>query len=262
MQVKQLCQLKGWVFWKNRINNFCPTAYNNGVEEITITQNGFDSRYMSYLFGRVKERFSFLPAEFEMKNEGEQTAIALKTERAYCPYIRRFTEENLAEVIAVGYKYTYFKERLHLPLLSDEKKRLLITALVGADFREDKAYALRRFRGNENYCLDGVYHFRLRELISRWQEIVEYVPVSMGESSLNGFLEFLSEDGVGKLFIKDGKVYDEEYRILRKSALTGKETVIGEIILSGAERVYCFGETDKATAVFLKKYYGAKAVFC
>ena len=197
-----------------------------------------------------------------MQNDGEQTSIALKTEQAYCPYIRRFTEDNLAEVVAVGYKYAYFDKRLHVPLLSENKRRILITALVGADLREDKAYALRRFRGNENYSLDGIYHFRLRELIRRWQEIADYVPVDMSEPSLSGFLEFLSEDGKGKLFIKNNKVYDEEYRLLKKSTLTGKETVIGEVILSGAERVYCFGETERETALFLKKYYGEKAIFC
>lgn len=232
------------------------------MEEITITQNGFNKDYMSYVYGRVKERFSFLPAEFFMRNDGEQSCIALKSEHAYCPYIRRFTEENLADVIAVGYKYAYFDKRLHLPLLSPDKRRILITALVGADLREDKAYALRRFRGSEQYSLDGVYHFRLRELIRRWQEIADYVPVDMGEPSLNGFLEYLSEDGRGKVFVKNGKVYDEEYRLLNKSVLTGQETVVGEIILSQAERVYCFGETEKGTTAFLKKYYGEKAVFC
>ena len=37
---------------------------------------------MSYLYGKVKERFSFLPAEFDMQKDGEHTEIACKTERA------------------------------------------------------------------------------------------------------------------------------------------------------------------------------------
>ena len=59
-----------------------------------------------------------------------------------------------------------------------------------------------------------------------------------------------------------GKVYDEEYRVLSKSALTGAESPIGEILLGGAERVYCFGEQDAQTSAFLEKYYGENAVFC
>lgn len=262
MQVKRICEPKTRVFRENRINNFFFAAYNNGVEEITITQNGFDGRYMSYLYGKVKERFSFLPAEFDMQKDGEHTEIACKTERAYCPYVRRFAEENIADVIAVGYKYAFFEKKLVLPLLSKWQKRLLCTALVAADLKEDRAYALRRLGGFESYCLDGVFHFRLRELKRRWEDIAEYVPTDMSESALDGFLEFLAEDGEGKLFVKGGKVYDEEYRLLSRSKLTGESSVVGEIMLGSAERVYCFGETDGETRSFLRKYYGDKAVFC
>ena len=247
---------------RNRINNFCFSAYNNGVEEITITQNGFNDAYMSYLYGKVRERFSFLPSSCELQREGDRTEIAFRTEPAYCPYVRRFTEENIADIISVGYKYAYFEKRLLLPLLSPERKRLLITALVAADYRDDRAYALRRLGGFESYSLDGVFHFRLRELQRRWENIAQYVPTDMGEASLDGFLEILTEDGEGKMFVKDGKVYDGEYRPLSKSLLTGKESAVGEILLGGAEKVYCFGETDKETAEFLRKYYGSKAVFC
>ncbi|MBQ7924588.1 MAG: hypothetical protein IJ329_04720 [Clostridia bacterium] len=232
------------------------------MEEITITQNGFDGRYMSYLYGRVRERFSFLPASCDLVSDGEHAELAFKTERAYCPYVRRFAEENIADIIAIGYKYAFFEKRLTLPLLDEKQKRLLITALVAADYKEDKAYARKRFVGFERYSLDGVFHFRLQDLQKRWEGIVEYVPTDMSAASLDGFLEFLTEDGEGKLYLKNGKVYDEEYRPLSRSFLTGKETAVGEIVLGGAERVYCFGETDRETAAFLRKYYGNKATFC
>ena len=245
-----------------RINNFVFAAYNNVVEEIMITQNGFDGLYMSYLYGKVRERFSFLPSKCDIAREGDHTEIAFQTEREYCPYVRKFAEEHIADVIAVGYKYAYFERNLPLPLLSKPKKRLLITALVAADYREDRAYVARRIKGSSCYCLDGMFHFRLQELKKRWQGIVDYVPADMGESSLEGFLEFLAEDGVGKLFLKNGKVYDEEYRPLSKSLLTGVESPVGEILLGGAEQVYCFGDVDDDTREFLEKYYGEKAVFC
>ncbi|MBQ7368145.1 MAG: hypothetical protein IJW60_00355 [Clostridia bacterium] len=232
------------------------------MEQITITQNGFDEKYALYLFEKMRERFSFLPAAIDLERQGDFIEIAIKTERAYCPYIRRFVEENAAEVLAVGYKYAYFARRLNLPLLSETEKSLLITALVAADFQEDKGYARRRLCGFDSYSLDGVYHFRLRELVRRWEGILEYVPSDMCAAGLESFLEFLTEDGESKLFLKDGKVYDEEYRLLCKSKLTGKASAVGEILLGGAGQVYCFGETEKETLAFLKKYYGGKVVFC
>lgn len=245
-----------------RINNFRFTAYNNGVEEITITQNGFDGAYMSYLYKKVRERFSFLPATCDLETDGDYAEIAFRTEREYCSYVRRFAEENMADIIAVGYKYGFFKKRLALPLLSPFQKYLLCTALVAADYRDDKSYAKKRFQGEGKYSLDGVFHFRLRELQRRWEGIAQYVPSDMSVASLDGFLEFLTEDGEGKLFLKGGKVYDEEYRPLTRSMLTGEPSVIGEVLLGCAKRVYCFGETDKETTAFLRKYYGANAVFC
>ena len=244
------------------INNFDFVAYNSNVEEITITQNGYDSLYMSYLYGKVRERFDFLPAVCHIKKRDKSAEIALQTERAYCPYVRRFTEENIADIIAVGYKYRFFEEKMHTPLLSAMEKRLLMTALVSADYKEDKSYVARRLRGMETYCLDGMFHFRLQELKKRWQGIVEYIPIDMNQESLDGFLEFLVEDGKGKLFIKDGKVYGEDYRLLTRSLLTGVESTLGEVVLAGAEQIYCFGETDGETKSFLKKYYGEKAFFC
>ncbi len=245
-----------------RINNFVSLAYNKGVEEIMITQNGFDGLYMSYLYGKVRERFSFLPSACDMARHGECTAIAFKTERAYCPYVRKFTEEHIADVIAIGYKYAFFDKRLTLSLLSRMQRRVLLTALVAADYKEDRGYILRRVRGISNYCIDGLFHFRLQELQRRWEEIVECIPADMGRVATEGFLGFWAEDGEGKIFVKEGKVYDGEYRPLTRSILTGVESTLGEILLSGAEQVYCFGETEEELKEFLKKYYGEKVYFC
>lgn len=244
------------------INNFLFDAYNSYVEEITITQNGFNGLYMSYLYTKVRDRFSFLPSTCDMARRGDCTEIAFKTEKEYCPYVRKFAEEHIADVISVGYKYSFFDKRLALPMLTKTQKHLLITALVAADYREDRAHVFRRIRGSARYCIDGVYHFRLQDLKKRWEGIAEYVPANMSEKGMDDFLTFLAEDGEGKLFIKNGQVYDEEYRPITKSLLTGMGSTIGEIVLGGAERVYCFGEVDADVRSFLQKYYAEKAVFC
>ena len=217
---------------------------------------------MSYLYAKVRERFSFLPAEFNFVQKGRDSEIACRTEREYCPYVRKFAEEHIADILTIGYKYAFFEKRLPLPLLRQDQKRLLLTALVSADYKEDRAYALRKIRGYERYCLDGVFHFRLGELKARWEGIAEYIPTEMSNSNTESFLGFLAEDGEGKIFIKDGKVYNGDYLPLTRSALTGKVSVIGEVLLGGAEQVYCFGEVDGEVKSFLKKYYAEKAIFC
>ena len=217
---------------------------------------------MSYLYAKVREKFSFLPSECEVCSDGDSTSLCFKTEQVYCPYVRKFTEEHIADIIAVGYKYAYFDKRLPLPLLDGIQRRALLTALVAADYKEDRAYAARRVRGLVHYSIDGLFHFRLQELKKRWQEIVEYIPTDMGEMGMESFIGYLAEDGEGKIFLKNGKVYDEEYRPLTRSLLTGVAWTVGEALLSGAKQVYCFGDTEEETKSFLKKYYGEKAIFC
>ena len=217
---------------------------------------------MSYLYKKVRERFSFLPSACDIERQGDRTEIAFKTEREYCPYVRKFTEEHIADIIAIGYKYAYFDKRLALPLLTKLQRRVLLTALVAADYKDDRAYAMRRIRGCESYCIDGMFYFRLQELKKRWEEIIEYIPTDMGEVGMESFIGFLAEDGEGKVFLKNGKVYDEDYRTLSRSLLTGVEWTVGEVLLSGAEQVYCFGKVDNESRDFLKKYYGEKAFFC
>ena len=216
---------------------------------------------MAYLFSKVKGRFSFLPGDMDLRADGDEMKISLKLQSAYCPYVRKFAEENIADVLAIGYKYHYFQSRIHLPLLNKEQQHVLLTALVAADYKEDKAYIARRIVGFENYCLDGVFHFRLQRLKHRWEEVIDYVPADMGASSMDGFMEFLAEDGEEKLFIKDGKVYDKEYHVLSKSALTGRQSIVAELLLGGAGEIYCFGQTDQQTTAFLKRYYPTRTVF-
>lgn len=217
---------------------------------------------MSYLYGKVTDKFSFLPTDCGLENDGDRTTLVFRSERKYCPYIRKYTEESIADVIAVGYKYQYFDKTLSLPLLSAGERDILLTALVAADFPEDREYIRKQMGGFGEYCIDGVFNFRLRDLRIRWKGIAEYIPSEFAPSSLESFLDFLIGESSGKVFLRDGKLYDEEYRLMNKSALLGKATPIREILLSGANNIYCFGMPDADTKNFLKKYYKEKVVFC
>ena len=225
-------------------------------------QNGADSSYLSYVYNKVKQRFAFLPADCKFQKEQDGAQIEFKTQKEYCPYVRRFMQEMIADVLSVGYKYRFFQRYVRVPLLTQRQKQWLFTALISADYKEDKAYVLEKIEGLESYCLDGVYHFCLQNLKERWFSVAKYVPTDMGVVAVDEFIRFLVEDGEGKIFIKNGKVYDEDYRVISKSILTGEQSLIGEILLCGAEKIYCFGEPGKETVSFLKKYYREKAVFC
>lgn len=225
-------------------------------------QNGADSRYMSYVYDKIKERFSYLPAECDFSKQGEFSQVTFRAGEQFCPYVQAFSKRLVAEVISIGYKFAYFEKTLRLPLLSTAEKRLLCTALVAADVKEELAFIQERIQDSPTCSIDGVFRFRVKELKNRWEEVAKYIQSDFGVESLNGFLRYVIEDGVGKAFIKDNKAYNGEYKILNKSGLTGKSSLVGEILLSGAAKVYTFGKTDDETEKFLQKYYGEKRIFC
>ena len=247
------------------INNFLFTAYNNRVETITLaqrTQNGRKDLYIPYIYKKLKEKYAFSESDCKMETSDEESRLTFCDKDGYSSHIKRFTDEHIADVLVIGYKYDFFCKNLSLPLLDDDEKFLLYVSLVAADYVEDKKYVLRRLSDIQSCSLDGVFNFRLVELKSRWKEVAEYIPADFGKYSLESFLDYVIADGEGRGYLKNGKAYDENYRLLDKSELFGKSSQVAELLLGGVGQVYCFGETDETTKAFLKKYYKEKAVFC
>ncbi len=216
---------------------------------------------MPYLFKRLSDRFNDL-VDFSKINLEDRETIALKTDKKYSAMLRNFTEDNIADTLSIGYKYKFFKNKLNLPYLDKKEKEILYYSLVSADLEEDKSYIRYHLHGLENYFLDGIYSFRLRSLTDRWNKITEYIPLEFSVSSLDSFMNFVTEEGVNKVFLKKGKVYDENYNVLKKTLLCGEYSPVGEIILAKTESVYAFDTPEHDTMMFLKKYYSEKLFFC
>lgn len=231
------------------------------MEKITVTQTGVNSPYTSYVYEKVKERFSFLPAEFDIGCDGDRTRVEFRSDGRYCPYIRKAAEKSIADVLAVGYKYKFFEKKLPLPLLSKQEKTLLLTALTAADYREDYAYIETKIKDFDEYAIDGVYNFRLNDLKARWLDISSYISPEFNGGYLESFLTFLIGEGEGKAYVKDGVVYDKDYKVSQKSDLIGGYSPILELVLCCAKKVYCYDCVDEQTRKFLTKYYKENAVF-
>jgi len=235
------------------------------VEKITVTQNygrRGENSYVPYLYKKLKERFDLLSSECEMERGKGEDRLIFEGEAGLFPHLKNFAIEHISDVLSIGYKYEFFQRNLSLPMLNEEERFLLYVALVAADYNEDRRYVSRRIGGISTCSLDGIYNFRLNELKERWKEIVECIPSDFGKYSLEGFLEYLIGESEGKIYVKESKVYDGNYRLIDKSELFGEKSVIADVLLCGGNFVYCFGETDRETREFLKKYYKEKVVFC
>ena len=237
-------------------------AYNISVEEITITAASTRAKYLSYLYEKLRAKFSFPKGDCEVETGSDYESVIFSVDETLSPYVRRYAEQNIADVIAIGYKYDYLDKRLSLPLLTDTQKRLLISALIAADFEEDREYALKRLRHDGGYSIEGFFNFRLGELKRRWEGVLAYIPRQFGCAALDDFVNFLVEESDGKVYVKGGKVYDEGYRLLSRGKVFSWGNAVTEILLKGPSKVYCFGEVEAPVKDFLNKYYREKVFFC
>ena len=146
-------------------------------------------------------------------------------------------------------------------MLSAEEKTILLAALTAADYRDDYAHIFSRVKGYREYVIDGVFNFRLNDLKERWADVSAYISPEFNGAYLESFLSFLIDEGQGKAYLKDGKVYDGDYRVSEKSKLFGEYSVIGELILTGAKKILCYDEPAEDVGRFLHKYYKENAVF-
>ena len=237
-------------------------VYNNSVEKIRVYKDGSPDECIAYVSEKVSGKYAALPCVAGVYGRGGRTAVEFSTEKLYEPYVRGETASAVAEVLVLWYKYRFFQKLLPLPALEKEERELLLTALIAADFQMDREYVKTRLSGLEEYSLDGVFLFRMQDLKKSWAQIASCVPVTFSRESLGSFLEFLASEGKGRIFLRGEEVYDEEYRPLKRSALTGKYSAPKEILLSSAKIVYCFGEQSEKTREFLKKYFPEKTFFC
>ncbi len=231
-------------------------AYNKGVEEVVVSDGSARSSFVIYLYNAVLGEIVSSGGGGELIFGEERTALRLR----YPKEKQGAVKESLAEILGIGYKFTYLHEKLRASL-SKRDRKLLIAALIAADFEGDRAFILGKMQPVGEFALDGFYTFRLGPLREKWTRILEYIPESFSSHDLKKFCEFLVGESRNKIYLKGNFVFGENFMPLRRSRLMGEEDVETEIILSDAGYIYCLGEVAKGTQDFLQKYYAERAIF-
>ena len=229
------------------------------MSEITVSERREKSAYITYLYNTLSDALSRIGGRGELLFGEERTALRLQ----YSCEDEDFESllfERIAEVIGIGYKYTFLGERLKVSL-SRKEKRILAAALIAADFEGDKTFMRRKLEHSAHVSIDGFYNFRLKSLREKWSKIIDYIPESFSSPDLKRFCDFLVGESSRKIYVKGKYVFGENFLPLRRSRLTGEEDIETEIMLSDAGFVYCLGDVDSSVEDFLQKYYAERAVF-
>lgn len=190
--------------------------------------------------------------------------LNIDCEDFYYPLILSEVYDKIADIIAIGYKY-YFLAPLLKPVgLSKKETDFLLTAIIGADYPDDKRYILSKLNGIDNPSIDGIFNFKLKLLKEKWTEIACFMPKTFDYLKLKDFINYLIVDKNDKIFVENGKVYDTHYRQILRADLTPldkKHKLINEIILSLPGEIELRGSIDNEDENFLKELFGSKIIF-
>ena len=244
--------------FRRKRNKIARVSYNRDVEEITLSEGKENSIFVAHLYNALLPAAIAAGGSGELLYDGDRAAILLRVPSG--KQIRARAADAVAEVVCIGYKCRFLEERVSV-CLSRRERRLLIAALIAADFESDAAYVRGKARVGGAWAVDGFWNFRLGALKEKWERIARYVPTGFAAPDLKKFCAFLAGESANKIYLKGNIVYGADFTPLRRSRLMGEEDVETEIVLSDAGFIYCLGEVEDAVGDFLQKYYAERAIF-
>lgn len=233
------------------------------MNSITVTEKEYSDGNLIYVQTVMNELLQHADCTVKNKKCDGRVVLSVDCAEYYSDIIKTEIADKVAEIVAIKYKYDYFKKNVQIGGLSSTEKEILMASLIAADLDEDKKYAFDRIKQYNDIAIDGIFNFRLKPLKKKWQDIVSYIPTCFVNAQLKEFVSFLLENKKKKVYIDQGRVYDSHFRRLKRCMLLdGDEAKITrEVLLSNCGEVELTGEVPKDDEFYLKEFYNDKMVF-
>jgi hypothetical protein len=200
----------------------------------------------------------------EIKHSGSRAVLNVTCDEQFYQLLKCEIADKAAEIVAINYKYDFFKNNVKLAGLNSTEYEILMASLIAADLEEDKKYSYDKMKNAPEIAVDGLFNFRMQPLKRKWVDIVSYIPSSFINSQLKDFITYLLENKKKRVYIDSGKVYDSHYRLLKRSNLLGggdAVKLVREVLLSNCGEVELIGAIPKDDEYYLKEFYTDKIIF-
>lgn len=230
---------------------------------ITVSEKDFNQDNLLYIQASIGDLLSHADCSVKNTNINGRTILSVNCPEYYADIIKTELCDKIAEIIAIKYKYEYFKKNILINGLSSKEREILLASLIAADLDDDKKYAFEKVFKFNDIAVDGMYNFMMKALKKKWQDVVECIPASFLNSQLKDFIYFLLENKKKRVYVDGGRVYDSHYRRLKRSTLLDGDSmkIIREILLSNCGEVELNGEIPKDDEFYLKEFYSEKIFF-
>ena len=107
------------------------------MSELIITESSLRKSNLTYLYSALSEIINQVDARVDIKNGKNRTELKISIPDEYKNVVLTETEDKIADVIVINYKYKHFKKNISISGLSSAEKELLYVALISSDFEED-----------------------------------------------------------------------------------------------------------------------------
>ena len=146
------------------------------MTSITITEKDYNEDNLLYIQASIGELLSHADCSVCERNTDGRAQLMVNCPECYVDIIRSELSDKVAEIIAIKYKYDYFKKGVSVSGLSTVEREILLASLIAADLDDDKKYSFDRVKSYTNIAIDGIYNFTLQPLKKKWKDIVECIP--------------------------------------------------------------------------------------
>lgn len=200
--------------------------------------------------------------KYIIKNDCDRIIMYISCGDEHVQLLKKELADYIAEVICIAYKYKLFNDSVSAQGLNLQERELLLSAIIAADFEDDKRFVKSKIQFENQMTIDGLFNFRLQSILKKWKEISAYIPQHFTREELKEFIGYLINEKHGrKIYIKDDTVYDGQYRKMERSELIPKgyeNKLLKEVLLSGAGEIFISGSINKSEFERLSDFFGDK----
>lgn len=233
------------------------------MAQITVTEKDYNKSNLLYVQNSLGELLSQVGGTANCRQAGSRSVLTVDCNEVFSDVLRCEIADKTAEIVAINYKYDYFKKNVKLCGLSNVEYEILMASLIAADLDDDKHYAYEKMKSSDEIAVDGLFNFRMQPLKRKWEDVVSYIPTGFMNSQLKDFISYLLENKKRRVYIDCGKVYDSHYRQLKRSSLLGGDAVnvVREVLLSNCGEIELVGNLPSEDEYYLKEFYNDKIIF-
>ena len=233
------------------------------MTRLTVSENYKNFSNLEYVKNSLKEILTHTKSNVYSNKTCDRIEFVIECSDGYSDIIKSELIDKIAEIIAINYKYVYYKNQIKIGGLSADEKEILYASLIAADLDADKKYCYNKCKEFNDIAIDGAYNFYLAPLKKKWEDVVSYMPACFINSQLRDFITYLLESKKKKVYIDGEKVFDTHFRRLKRTDLLGGENVkiIREVLLSNCGEIELSGTLPAEDEKYLREFYGDKITF-